>query len=134
MRSAEDAPLPFSVWSSELAALSDYCRTAPPGEEDRAIRRLFHLFRLSAPSVRALGNPQLEEDELEQVLERDGAEAAFLSIAGKRPSFQTARAEGDTAQAAAAISFDDEPPVFGEGTSPIYAMIAAWANYFTKPR
>jgi hypothetical protein len=102
MRSAEDDPLPFGVWVSEIADLSDHCANAPPGEEDL----------------------------VELVLERDGAEAAAELIAGERASFAIAPANAGTPRIAAEISFDRGPPVRAEGNSAAYAMIGAWANYF----
>jgi hypothetical protein len=130
MRSAEDDPLPFGVWVSEIADLSDHCANAPPGEEDRAVRRAFHLFKLSEPAIRSLADPYLEEDLVELVLERDGAEAAAELIAGERASFAIAPANAGTSRIAAEISFDRGPPVRAEGNSAAYAMIGAWANYF----
>jgi hypothetical protein len=130
MRSAEDDPLPFAVWLSEIAALSDHCAVAPPGEEDRAVRRAFHLFKLSAPAIRSLADPYLEESLVELMLEREGAEAAVRLIAGARASFTMAPAASDAARIAAEISFDGGRPVRAEGNSAAYAMIGAWADYF----
>ncbi len=131
MRSAEDEPLPFAVWLSEITALSDRSATAPPGEEDYAVRRAFHLFKLSAPAIRSLGDPYLEESVLELVLERDGAEAATRLIAGERASFAIARTGDGTSRVSAEISFDGGRPVRAVGNSAAHAMIGAWANYFT---
>lgn len=130
MRSAEDDPLPFAVWLSEITALSNRCAVAPPGDEDRAVRRAFHLFKLSAPAIRSLADPYLEESLVELMLERDGAEAAARLIAGERASFAIAPAGDGTPRVAAEISFDGGPSVRAEGNSPVYAMIGAWTNYF----
>jgi hypothetical protein len=130
MRSADDDPLPFTVWLSEIAALSDRCAADPPGEEDRAVRRAFHLFKLSAPAIRSLADPYLEESLVELVLEREGAEAAVRLIAGERATFTLAPAGSGASRVAAEIAFDGGRPVRGEGNSAAYAMIATWANYF----
>lgn len=130
MRSAEDDPLPFAVWLTEIAALSNDCAAAPPGEEDRAVRRAFHLFKLSAPAIRSLADPYLEESLVELVLEREGAEAAVRLIAGERASFTTVPAKGAPSRVAAEISFDGGRPVRADGNSAAYAMIGAWADYF----
>ena len=130
MRSAEDDPLPFAVWLSEIATLSDCCAIAPPGEEDRAVRRAFHLFKLSAPAIRSLADPYLEESLVELMLEREGAEATVKLIAGERASFTIAQADDGPSRIAAEISFDGGRPARAESNSAVYAMIGAWANYF----
>jgi hypothetical protein len=130
MRSAEDDPLPFAVWLSEIAALSDHCAVAPPGDEDHAVRRAFHLFKLSAPAIRSLADPYLEESLVELMLEREGAEAAVRLIAGDRASFTMMPTQGGSARVAAEISFDGGRSVRAEGNSAAYAMIGAWADYF----
>lgn len=131
MRSVEDEALPFAVWQSEITALSDCCLTAPPGGEDRFVRRAFHLFKLSAPAIRSLADPYLEESVVELVLERDGAEAAVRLIAGERASFAIAPADDGVPRVSAEISFDGGRSVRAEGNSAAHAMIGAWANYFT---
>lgn len=134
MRSADDVPLPFAQWLSEIESLSDDCADAAPGDEDRAVRRAFHLFKLSAPAIRSLGDPYLEESLVELILERDGPEAAVRLIAGDRASFGIAPANDGTPRIAAEISFAGGPSARGKGATPAYAMIAAWANYFRKAR
>lgn len=134
MRSAEDDPLPFAQWLSEIESLADDCADAAPGDEDRAVRRAFHLFKLSAPSIRSLGDPYLEESVVELILERDGPEAAARLIAGERAAFDITPANDVTPRIAADISFDGGPSARGSGATRAYAMIAAWANYFRTAR
>lgn len=129
MRSARDEPLPFAIWLSEIAALADCCAVAVPGDEDRAVRRAFHLFKLSVPAIRSLADPYLEESLVELTLEREGAEAAVRLIAGEHASVKIIAEEG-APRVAAEISFDRGRSVRAEGNSAAYAMIGAWANYF----
>lgn len=134
MRRAENDPLPFGLWLSELGALSRHCVSAIPGDEDKAVWRAFHLFKLSPPAIRSLADPYLDESSLELALERDGAEAATRMIAGKRACFALRPTRADSLRTTAEIAFDHGPSVSGEGTSPAYAMIGAWANFFMTVR
>jgi len=119
------------MWLSEMAALSDRCATAPPSEEDCAVRRAFHLFKLSAPAIRSLADPYLEESVVELVMERDGAEAAARLIVGERASFVVVPTDDGISRVSAEISFDGGRAVRAQGNSAAHAMIGAWANYFT---
>lgn len=133
MRQQQDDPLPFDVWLSELGKLAEASVLYSGEDEDLAIRRAFHLFMLAPPSIRALGDPGLEQTTVELLLERGEAEQAARLIAGERMHIVSERPAG--LRATAIVSFPGGLSARGEGATPALALVRAWAELFrTAPR
>lgn len=108
MRLENDDPLPAGIWLAELRRLANDTDIA----EDRAVRRAFHLRRLSPPAIARLSEFTLSEEEMELMLEEGRAyEAASLIV---------------DAHGTACPDFNENIPALD--------MINAWANSMADPQ
>lgn len=130
MRREQYDPLPFDLWLSELGKLAEASAIYAAEHEDRAVRRAFYLFKLAPPSIRRLGDPDLDEAVIELMLERGEAAHAARLIAGDRASITTERQRGR--QHSVRMTLSEELSARGEGASPALALVSAWADLLRK--
>lgn len=120
-----ETPLPIGVWLSELRKLAEICANDNGDTEDRAVRRAFHVLKLSPPAIARIWAADLSESDLETMLEEGHASDAACVIVGAHAKVELS---GGAAKHVAVLQFDGEAPVRAEAATPALAMISAWAT------
>jgi hypothetical protein len=121
-----ETPLPTGIWLSELRKLAESCANDNAEAEDRAVRRAFHVLKLSPPAIARIWSANLSENDLEIMLEQGQASKAACEIVGRHASIKISDALGH--RHVAVLKPDGDDPVSAEAASPALAMISAWAT------
>jgi len=120
-----EKPLPAGIWLSELRKLAESCANDNGEAEDRAVRRAFHVLKLSPPAIARIWAADLSESEMETMLDQGHAREAACEIVGSHASVEMS---GDAKRHVAVLQFDGDAPVRAEAATPALAMISAWAT------
>jgi len=120
----DEKPLPAGIWLSELRKLAESCANDNGEAEDRAVRRAFHVLKLSPPAIARIWAADLSEGDMEAMLEQGNAREAAGQIVGSHASVEMA---ADTKRHVAVLQFDGDQPVRAEAATPALAIISAWA-------
>lgn len=129
----EFKPLPVELWLSELGNFLVFCADAETADDDRAVRRAFHLAKIAPLAVRRMICPAFSESDLEDFLERQGSLEAALRLVQSHAQIEVAIRRGDSGDVAA-IRYDDEQPSEFAAPSPTRALLGAWAEFLTTAR
>ena len=126
----QSRPLPVELWLHELERLANWCEKATAGEDDRAVRRAFHLSLLAPLGILRLSTPAISLDDLDQMLDDGETQAAGIAVIGSNASIDVTQIP-DSDQWIGSYGIGDEPPVYSEAPTPAAAMIRAWATFFS---
>ena len=133
-RVKRDSPAPLSsgLWLRELRRLHARCAREASSFDDRAIRKAFHLAKLSPRPLRPLLVPLVSEDELEALLEKGLHQVAAEMVT--RQHVNLAQHAPRSGRYSATMQMDSYRKVEFEGASKALAIIGAWSGFLTEMR